>query len=214
MSLLPLVAVARVVERRAELTPEELVALGELPPESQRMVAKRRAEFALGRHCAKHALAELGITVGVVPIAEERAPAWPDAVVGAITHCTGYAAAAVAPRAALRGIGIDAQPVADAKSRAALQRTATDAEIRHLNAPDEMTARTIAFAAKECVFKALAPTVGGYFGFEAATVVTATDAEVTLELARTLHASLPRGTSLAVRWHVREHVVFAALEWA
>ncbi len=214
MSLIPLVEHAHVVERRTALTDAERTALGPLPPETARMVEKRLDEFVRGRHCARSALAKLGVDVGALAVVADRAPAWPAGVVGAITHCTGFAAAAVARAGALRGVGIDAQPVADEKSRAALQRTATDDEIALLTEPgDEMTARTLAFAAKECVYKALAPTVGGYFGFEAARIARAIPGAVTLELTRELHPTLPPGSAFAVRWAVAERVVYAALEW-
>ena len=38
------------------------------------------------------------------------APIWPVGVRGSMTHCTGYAAAAVAPRPRVFAIGIDAEP--------------------------------------------------------------------------------------------------------
>src|SRR5690242_7832438 len=60
-------------------------------------VEKRIAEFCAGRHCAREALRALGRTPGAI-LAEGRAPIWPDGVVGAITHCTGYCGAVVAPR--------------------------------------------------------------------------------------------------------------------
>jgi 4'-phosphopantetheinyl transferase EntD len=39
----------------------------------------------------------------------DRAPVWPDGVVGSITHCSGFAGAAVARRGAVRGVGVDAE---------------------------------------------------------------------------------------------------------
>lgn len=39
---------------------------------------------------------------------EGGAPAWPDGVVGSMTHCDGYRAAAVANAGEVRGVGIDA----------------------------------------------------------------------------------------------------------
>lgn len=217
MSLLPLVAHARVVERSDPLTSEEIAELGELPPATARFAEKRRVEFLLGRHAARAALATLGVHVGVLPIEAERAPGWPAGVVGAITHCTGYAAAAVARSETLRGVGIDAQPVPDSKSREALRRTATDDEIAVLGSLDEMTARTVAFSAKESLFKALAPTVGGYFGFEAARLVAAQPGAVELALTRDLHPTLRASSTFLVRYGVERSpsstIVYAALEW-
>lgn len=213
MSLLSLLAHARVVERRRALSADEVTALGELPAETERYAEKRRVEFLLGRWVAKSALAELGADVGVLPIESERAPRWPPGFVGSITHCTGYAAAAVAKVGTLRGVGIDAQPVAAAKSREALRRTATDAEIALLAIADEMTARTVAFSAKEALYKALAPTVGGYFGFEAARVTRGADGEIDVALTRELHPELTADRTFLVRYAVASGVAFAAVEW-
>jgi 4'-phosphopantetheinyl transferase EntD len=71
----------------------------------------RRAEFAAGRHCARAALARFGVPAGPVPIGSRRQPVWPSGFVGSITHCEGYAAAAVARRTTHRGVGIDAERI-------------------------------------------------------------------------------------------------------
>ncbi|CAN5426634.1 4'-phosphopantetheinyl transferase [soil metagenome] len=213
MSLRSLLAHARVVERRVPLDAGEVRALGELPKETARFAEKRLVEFLLGRHAAKAALASLGLDVGVLPIQAERAPGWPVGIIGSITHCTGYAGAAVARASDLRGVGVDAQPVPDAKSRAALQRTATDDEVALLRLDDEMIGRTVAFSAKESLYNALAPTVGGYFGFEAARITRADHGTAVLELTRDLHPLLGAGSTFLVHYAVIDRVVYAAIEW-
>src|SRR5258708_36276243 len=83
-------------------------------PEEMAMVAnavdKRRREFATGRACAREALRELGIAPGPILAGERGMPRWPPGVVGSITHCAGYRAAAVAGSGDLMAIGIDAEP--------------------------------------------------------------------------------------------------------
>jgi 4'-phosphopantetheinyl transferase EntD len=87
----------------APLIPEEERALG-------RSVAKRRREFATVRACARRALGRLGIApVPIVP-GERGAPQWPAGVVGSMTHCEGYRAAAVALATDIVTIGVDAEP--------------------------------------------------------------------------------------------------------
>src|SRR5262249_41084450 len=61
-----------------------------------RAVPSRRREFALGRWCARRALGGLGIAPQSIPVGEGRAPTWPHGVVGSITHCREFVAAAVA----------------------------------------------------------------------------------------------------------------------
>jgi 4'-phosphopantetheinyl transferase EntD len=84
-----------------------------LHPEERRTVekavAKRRREFAAVRSCARRALAGFGIEGFPLLIGPDRVPLWPRLVVGCITHCDGFCAAAVARRTEISGIGIDAE---------------------------------------------------------------------------------------------------------
>jgi 4'-phosphopantetheinyl transferase EntD len=59
-------------------------------------VEKRRREFRTVRLCARRALRELNLAPVAVLSGEHREPLWPPGVVGSMTHCTGYRAAAVA----------------------------------------------------------------------------------------------------------------------
>ena len=61
-----------------------------------RAVQKRRREFATGRHCARSALGALGVGPAPILPGQAGAPQWPSGIVGSITHCAGYRAAAVA----------------------------------------------------------------------------------------------------------------------
>ena len=92
----------------ARLLPEG-VAYASLPVESQPdpleaperaavagAVASRQREFAGGRTCARRALLRLGHAAQPIPVGACRAPVWPHGVVGSITHCSSFAAAAVA----------------------------------------------------------------------------------------------------------------------
>jgi len=71
---------------------------------------RRRAEFTVGRRCAREALAGLGLPVAPVLAGRAGEPLWPAGVTGSITHCPGYRACAVARAADVAGIGIDAEP--------------------------------------------------------------------------------------------------------
>jgi 4'-phosphopantetheinyl transferase EntD len=71
---------------------EELVVAG--------AVVKRRTEFATARHCARAALSRLGVAPTPILPGERGAPQWPAGIVGSMTHCAGYRAAALAHRSA------------------------------------------------------------------------------------------------------------------
>lgn len=84
-----------------------------LPGEAQLVAGAsigRRREFATVRACARDALASLGATSGPILHAPSGAPVWPSNVVGSMTHCRGFRAAAVASKDDVAGIGIDCEP--------------------------------------------------------------------------------------------------------
>lgn len=70
----------------------------------------RRREFATARACARAALARLGLPAVPLLPGLRGAPLWPEGVVGSITHCVGYRAAAVALTGDVVSLGIDAEP--------------------------------------------------------------------------------------------------------
>ncbi len=74
-------------------------------------VHSRRVEFAAGRACARTGLRRLGIGDRAILADSRRAPRWPAEVVGSITHCAGFTAAAVALRSEVAMLGIDAERV-------------------------------------------------------------------------------------------------------
>jgi 4'-phosphopantetheinyl transferase EntD len=163
-------------EPAAALLNEEEVALGEVAD-------ARRRDYTIARHCARRALGMLG--VGAVPILSgpNREPLWPEHVVGSLTHCRGYCAAAVAPRRRIRSIGRDAEPnealpdgilgrVAAAEERALLERLP-----RNGVAWDRLL-----FSAKESVYKAWFPLASSWLGFKDVAMVI--DAEAATFVAR------------------------------
>ena len=75
-----------------------------------RSVAKRRNEFITVRHCARLALGELGFPPVPILKGDKGEPCWPDGVVGSLTHCAGYRGAVVGRGAAVRSVGVDAEP--------------------------------------------------------------------------------------------------------
>jgi 4'-phosphopantetheinyl transferase EntD len=129
---------------------------------------KRRRDFHAGRACARAALRRLGVWAGALPIGADRAPLWPDGIVGSITHTRGYCAAAVAWRHDLAGIGIDAER-RGAVSPALVARICTDTERRWLaSAPPPEGGRcgdwlSLVFSAKEALFKSLHGALAGRF---------------------------------------------------
>ena len=98
---------AAVAERRNDDEPALLFA--EEQTQVARAVASRVREFATGRSCARRALEKLGFAPCPILRGPKGEPVWPAGVIGSITHCAGYRAAAVARQEQLAAIGIDAE---------------------------------------------------------------------------------------------------------
>ena len=157
-------------------------ALGDPPdavlyPEEAELIAravdKRRREFRTTRHCARQALRQLGLPPAPVLRGERGEPTWPAGVVGSLTHCAGYRAAAVAHSRDLRALGIDAEPhqplPAGVLKIIALEQE--QAGLSELAAADDATCwDRILFCAKETVYKAWFPLTRCWLGFDDAAV--------------------------------------------
>lgn len=186
-----------------------------LPPEEEQALgaassSRRRAQFALGRACARAALAALG-GVGDVAVgrAGGRLPQWPAGYVGSITHSHECAAAAVAKAADFQGIGVDLERTRR-PSDGLLERVTRPAErerLRALPTPLLPLAFTALFAAKESIYKALNPLTGIYLGFGDAEVrflETLAETSVAGEFMWTLHkdsgTGFPAGMEAAGAW--------------
>ncbi|WP_431047310.1 4'-phosphopantetheinyl transferase family protein [Streptomyces sp. P1-3] len=143
-------------------------------------VASRRREFATVRRCARTALARIGVAPGPILPAREgppwahRAPRWPDGVVGSMTHCDGYRAAAVARRTAVASVGVDAEPNVPVPRRV-LELTALPEERDILHrlaaAAPSIAWDRLLFSAKESVFKAWYPLTGRWLDFSECVIV-------------------------------------------
>lgn len=178
----------------------------DLPASVARSVPKRQAEFFFGRLAARHALAAHGRGECAVPIGPAREPRWPEGLIGSITHAGSVAAAVVLEAGRHKGIGIDVEELARGEeSLTALLSTALDASERHLltsvELPFEM-AVTLAFSAKESLFKAAYASVGRYFDFSAARLhrIDAKGQTLTLEITEALCESLDCGVLCTVSY--------------
>ncbi|WP_189224732.1 4'-phosphopantetheinyl transferase family protein [Saccharothrix coeruleofusca] len=156
--------------------PAEAVLFPEEEEHIARSVDKRRREFTTGRHCARVALGRLGLPPVPLLPGPKREPLWPAGVVGSITHCAGYRAAAVARASEVWTVGIDAEPD-EPTPDGVLEAIALPGELARtaeLRAADGKTSwDRLLFSAKETVYKAWFPLTRSWLGFE--------DAEVTID---------------------------------
>lgn len=196
-----------------ELFPSEQAEIG-------RAVEKRRREYTSARHCARRAMAQLGVPAAPVLKGDMGSPQWPGGVVGSMTHCDGYRAAALGFAMQVRSVGIDAEPHAGLPD-GVLDATSLPAEREWLAAAgaDRATVHfdRLLFCAKEATYKAWFPLTGRWLGFE--------DAHITFEqnsdgTSGTFHSELlvpgqthggPPLSAFDGRWLVRDGLILTAI---
>jgi 4'-phosphopantetheinyl transferase EntD len=175
---------------------------------------KRRREFTAGRTCARRALGRLGLPEAPILRGPMREPLWPEGVVGSITHCRGYRAAAVTWQHDVLTLGIDAE-VHDELPRGVLDEVAVAGERAWLDAspPPLIHWDRLLFSAKESVYKAWFPLMRRWLGFEDA-VVTFDPAAQTFVARLLIEAPAVDGRALehfSGRFLVRDGLVLTAV---
>ncbi|TCQ94257.1 4'-phosphopantetheinyl transferase [Pseudomonas sp. JUb52] len=186
----------------------DALRLGALPPDNiRRAVAKRQAEYLAGRLCAREALRQLSGTAAVPGHrTTDRGPAWPSGWVGAITHSHGWAAAVVGSARDYLGLGLDVETLLEpAKALRLADQILTPAESERLQLLDERQqafAITLAFSAKESLFKALHPQVGQMFFFQDAEIL-GTDPGGTFDIRLLIELSPRWSAGTSLRGHYR-----------
>lgn len=170
--LLPSAVVA--VEAFSDLPQEEPF------PGEQDLIANavpgRRGEFITARRCARQALGQLGHPPVVLRPGPRREPQWPDGIVGSITHCAGYRAAAVARKGELAAVGIDAEPHGPLPldvAGAVTIETEADLMAKLARTDPSIHWGRVLFSAKESIYKAWYPLTLRWLGFE--------DAQLTID---------------------------------
>lgn len=192
---------------------------GGLLPEEEALVVgaaqQRQRQYATVRRCARMCLSRLGQPP--VPLLPGRggAPTWPAGVRGSMTHCDGYAAAAVGTTRRVAAIGIDAEPDAPLPD-GVLDIVASAAERDRLArlpaGPRSPSWDRLLFSAKESVYKAWFPLVGVW--------LDAREADVVVDPAGGFTATLSRAglvvdgrpvTRLHGRWTSEQQLVVTAV---
>jgi 4'-phosphopantetheinyl transferase EntD len=218
-SVLPATAIDELAYSEAYDDPPDLAPLPEEEPLIAKSVAKRRREFITVRNCARIALGELGVPPVPILKGDKGEPCWPEGVVGSLTHCTGYRGAVVGHSAAVRSVGIDAEPH-DVLPNGVLDSISLPEERREipLSMPAGLHWDRILFCAKEATYKAWFPLTKRWLGFEDAHITFEADgpgAQVGGFVSRILidgeALSGPPLTTLRGRWSVERGLVLTAI---
>lgn len=198
----------------ATLSTEELLHHQfQLPTSLTSASPKRRAEFMAGRLCARHALGLVQGIESVPSIGPNRAPIWPQGMVGSISHSNYWAAAIVAKQAHYLGIGLDIERCLSNDEGQQLMPalfTAAERERLLLTPPEQLGfIVTLTFSLKESLFKALCPLLGQPFYFEDAELVDwdSASGSARLRLVNTLSPDWPKGSELAAQFfQYKDHI--------
>lgn len=137
------------------------------PPAISLNADKRRREFDAGRFYARSALRALGCEDAPLPVGADRAPVWPDAFVGSISHSATFCGAVAARRQDFATVGFDieeAGPLDDSLRDSVAAAGEIDA-VAHTTAMLEGKAAKLLFIAKEAFFKAYWPITGQFLEF-------------------------------------------------
>jgi 4'-phosphopantetheinyl transferase EntD len=181
-----------------ELFPDEILQIAKAAPH-------RRAEFTTGRACARRALAALGVAPAAILSGAQREPLWPDGVVGSITHCAGFRAAAVGRAAQYRTIGIDAEPD-EPLPDGILDLVSLPSERSQLERAVGVHLDRVLFSAKESVYKAWFPVAHRWLGFEQAMIALKSDGTFDVHVLVAGPIDGMRG-----RWLARDGLVLTAV---
>jgi 4'-phosphopantetheinyl transferase EntD len=193
-------------EPTARLFPEEAVQIAGA-------IETRRREFATARHCARQALARLGYAPTPIPRGPNGEPIWPAGIVGSITHCRGYRAAAVARSTTMRAIGIDAEPCVALPQDVRGLVLRPEEQRLVSSTGGEICWDLVVFAAKECVFKVWFPLTGTWLDHGSATVSwNARSGTFRVELLDQLTLARELGLSvLCGRYAISDGILIAAV---
>ena len=207
---------APVASRESFHDPDEATLFPDEEAVVARAVPKRRHEFTTVRWCARAALARLDIAAAAILPGERGQPQWPAGVVGSMTHCAGYRAAAVARATDMATVGIDAEPH-ERLPPDILDAVASPAEQRHLHelahAFPAVWWDRLLFSAKESVYKAWFPLARRWLNFHDA-VITFDHTDGTFDARLLVPGPLLDGralTGFAGRWLVRDGILLSAI---
>ncbi|GAA0724684.1 4'-phosphopantetheinyl transferase family protein [Dokdonella soli] len=166
------------------------------PEGVRRAVRKRKAEHLAGRYLGQLLLRRHCLQ-SPIPIGGNRQPLWPEGWVGSITHTDSVAITCIADAGQVGLLGVDLERwLCDQVAEEISATLICSSEDRVLQgAWPRARALTLAFSAKESLFKAIYPVVGYYFNFDCVEIVELDWAGgmLALRVARTLSALVAKG---------------------
>lgn len=182
------------------------------PKELAKATAKRHCEFIAGRYCASQAIKNLdqppnSNSETQILIQPDRSPLWPKNIVGSISHSRNQAIAVVGNADSYLGLGIDCESLlTDAAAREIADLILRPLERKSLfNRELDLKLEfgglvTLAFSAKESLFKALSPSVSTIKSFHNFAIQNISANKLTLLADKRLNSSWPGAKEFSINY--------------
>ncbi|MEO5616022.1 MAG: 4'-phosphopantetheinyl transferase superfamily protein [Cypionkella sp.] len=172
-------------------------------------IPARLAEFAAGRSAARQAMRSLGFAPVAIAMGSDRAPLWPEATTGSISHCAGACLAVMGLTRDYRGLGLDIEPLhaLPAEFWSTVLRPDEHKHINDLPQPQQGLQALRIFVAKEAAYKAQYAITRRIFDFQTLRI-TCHDQSFTSEFCKTI-SPIEKGFQIQGRCAENSHF-FAA----
>ncbi len=188
----------------------EEYSLIDVPSQLNDASDSRKEEFQKGRYIARLLLSEHGNTEAV-KIGKEREPLWPKGFVGSISHSKDFYAAAVASSKLIKGVGLDIESVGRVKENIyRMIKTEEDIDKSELSKSE---LDTLIFSAKESLYKMLYPSVGKFFGFKDAALISVNENKFSIKLRTTLNPEHVEGSIYNGHFVITKDFLLSYLEY-
>jgi enterobactin synthetase component D len=176
-----------------------------LPDSMLNAVVKRQAEYLAGRILTKKLFTHFKRYHEQLLIGDARQPLWPKGLVGSISHTESLVLAIVGVVGKTTLIGCDVESIIEADLIDDIKSTIlVEDEIKLLETLDftKQEMFTLIFSAKESLYKALYPSVGQFFDFQAAKVthIDKLQNTITLALTHDLNSFLCKNQEFTLRF--------------
>jgi 4'-phosphopantetheinyl transferase EntD len=203
-------ACCRIADADARMHPAEYASI-------KHAAETRQQEFSAGRMCARQALKHLGVFSGPLYKLPNRSIAWPEGIIGTISHNEIWCGAAVARQCDVTGIGLDIETVTRIGEKLWRRILITEERtwLDRQPAAERQQWAALIFSAKEAVYKCIAALVPQRIGFMDAVIVPNLQEGVfEVHLKKPMAGHLPQGLQLQGRFFFFAGAVFTGLTLA
>lgn len=181
----------------------------DIPNRFDKVVRKRKTEFAVGRFLSTLLLEGYGVKTRAIDVGTGGEPIWPDNFIGSISHSEGVTICCVLRLSRFQYIGIDVELALNRKEYLVIANEVLRVEefkfFEQCSIPNEIIT-TIIFSAKEALFKAIYRDINQNLSFSTFEVVAWDEVNqaIVLKLTRHLAAFFPKGRCFECKYATKK----------